>query len=362
LEERKVLLKSLAILISVVITISGDFAFADCPSADLNGDCFVDYEDFAVMAAQWLSGERIPEDMILIRGGTFRMGDNLGDGWLDELPVHWVTLDSFCMGRCEVTKGQYCDYLNSTFGSSTYISGGIVYGSGNNQEYCDTSISSSDSQIAYSRGVFSVLTKNGRGMSNDPMVEVSWYGAVAYSNWRSEEEGYEKCYDPCDPNWPCDFSKKGYRLTTEAEWEYAARGGLSGRRFPWGDAITHSQANYYACPSCYIYDENPTEGYHPGWDDVYPFTSPGGSFAANNYGLYDMAGNVGEWCNDWYLDTYYSSSPPNNPTGPTNGTYRVLRGGYWSLDAYHCRVASRDLYDPANRDYDVGFRLVLDLQ
>ncbi len=98
----------------VVLVLSGGRPFAECPSADLTGDCFVDYEDFAVMAAQWLTTDPcIPYDMALIPAGTFEMGDSLGDGYYDELPVHTVTVDSFFMGKYEVTNQQYCDYLNS---------------------------------------------------------------------------------------------------------------------------------------------------------------------------------------------------------------------------------------------------------
>ncbi|HEX41310.1 MAG TPA: formylglycine-generating enzyme family protein, partial [Phycisphaerales bacterium] len=142
---------------------------------------------------------------------------------------------------------------------------------------------------------------------------------------------------------------------------YAARGGLNGKRFPWGDTITHSQANYYSS-SIYWYDISPTRGYHPTWNDgVYPYTSPGGSFAANGFGLHDMAGNVWEWCNDWWSDLYYSSSPSSNPTGPTSGVYRVYRGGCWSARAaYYCRVAYRDFYWPDDREDALGFRVVLD--
>src|SRR3990172_3740584 len=359
--------KTSSILISfIVIAISGGFCLGFCPEADLTGDCFVDYEDFAVMAAQWLTGDPwdpcIPPDMVQIPGGTFEMGDNLGDGWSVELPVHTVTLDSFYMGKYEMTNGQYCDYLNSALAQGLIaVTSGVVYKAGSGYAYCDTHSSSGYSQIDYNdlTETFSVKTKSERDMSNDPMVMVSWCGAVAYCNWRSEGEGYERCYDPCDPNWPCDFSKKGYRLATEAEWEYAARGVLSGRRFPWGDTITHSQANYYACPSRYTYDVNPTEGFHPAWGDVYPYTSPGGSFAANNYGLYDMAGNVWEWCNDWYLGSYYSSSPTNNPTGPLGGSSRVLRGGGWRASADCCRVAYRFDLTPFHRGLSLGLLFVL---
>jgi formylglycine-generating enzyme required for sulfatase activity len=308
-----------------------------------------------------------PQDIVFIPGGTFEMGDSFAEGEADELPLHTVTLDSFYMGKYEITNQQYCDYLNSAKSQGLItVTSGRVYkaGSGTTYPYCDTSAAHSYSQIAYSGGVFSVRTKSGRDMSYDPMVQVTWYGAAAYSNWRSEQEGRESCYNLS--TWNCDFSKKGYRLATEAQWEYAARGGLSGRRFPWGDTITHSEANYYsyweAGHPYYSYDVSPTEAYHPTWNDgVLPYTSPTASFSANGYGLYDMAGNVWEWCSDWYSGSYYSSSPTNNPTGPTAGTYRVLRGGGWYREAGGCRLANRYYYySPGHRFNHIGFRCVLD--
>jgi formylglycine-generating enzyme required for sulfatase activity len=346
----------------------GQSAPAACPSADLTGDCFVDFEDFAAMAAQWLTTDPcIPPDMTYIPDGTFEMGDNFGEGWDYERPVHTVRLDSFFMGKYEVTNQQYCGFLNSANSQGLItVTDGRVYkaGSGTSYRYCDTSTADSFSQIAYGGSVFSVRTKGGRSMAHDPMVHVGWYGAVAYCNWRSQEEGYEQCYDLS--TWACDFSKKGYRLATEAEWEYAARGGLSGRRFPWGDTISHTQANYYSYWKGGIpdssYDVSPTEGYHPAYEDVRPYTSPVGSFAPNDFGLYDMAGNVYEWCNDWYQSDYYTGrpNPDVNPTGPESGMYHVLRGGAWSANSYGCRVAYRDDSTRSNR-YLIGFRIVLDL-
>jgi len=363
--------KTSSILISfVVIAISGNFALGACPSADLTGDCFVDYEDFALMAGQWLTGDPcdpcVPDDMVFVSGGTFEMGDSFSEGGSDELPVHTVALDSFYMGKYDITNRQYCDYLSSGISQGLItVTDGVVYkaGSGTSYPYCGTQSADSDSQIDYSDGVFSVRMKSGRDMSNDPMVMVSWYGAVAYCNWRSQQEAKQQCYNLS--TWDCDFAKKGYRLATEAEWEYAARGGLSGRRFPWGDTISHSQANYYSYweegAPYWPYDVSPTEGFHPAWDDVSPYTAPVGSFPVTGYGLYDMTGNVFEWCNDWWDSDYYDYSPPTNPPGPISGSSRVIRGGSWGRYVRdHCRVAGRSGSAPTYRYYDIGFRCVLD--
>ena len=135
-------------------------------------------------------------------------------------------------------------------------------------------------------------------------------------------------------------------------WEQAARGG---QRFPWGNTISQGQANYYAYPASsggYSYDLSPL-GYHPAYQGGgFPYTSPVGSFAANGYGLYDMAGNVWNWC--W--DRYGSQS---DPVGPTSGFDRVIRGGSWNHNANYCRTAKRNDYYPGNIDYNVGFRSVL---
>jgi len=383
-------MKSRSLTIWVIIVglclINSTKILADCPSADITGDCFIDFEDFAVIGAQWLNGcdcndlntlanqwlttdPCVPDDMVYIPDGEFEMGDHFSEGISSELPVHAVLLDSFFMGKYEVTNRQYCDFLNSASGTGIYVNAGIVYGNGNNQAYCDTSTSSSYSQIDYNdvSGTFSVRTKGepSRDMSDDPMVLVSWYGSAAYCNWKSDQEGDETCYDLS--SWDCDFSKKGYRLPTEAEWEYAARGGSPYYRFPWGDTITHSQANYCSYweegSPVYSYDLSPTEGFHPDWNDgIFPYTSPAGSFSANSFGLFDMAGNVWQWCNDWYNSTYYSTSPYDNPQGPVSGTFRVVRGGSWKYDASHCRVALRCSSYPIGRYGIFGFRVVLNLE
>jgi len=304
----------------------------------------------------------VPPGMVLIPAGEFQMGDSFDESGVfsGELPVHMVTVDSFYMGKYEITNQQYCDYLSSALAQGLItVTEGVVYqaGSGTDYSYCDTSTSSSNSRIAYSGSVFSVRTKGGRSMMNDPMVLVSWYGSVAYCNWRSQQEGYVSCYDLS--TWTCDFMKRGYRLATEAEWEYAARGGLAGKRFPWGDTITHSQANYFSV-SDHSYDVSSTRGFHPAWDDgVFPYTSPVGSFEANGYGLYNMAGNVWEWCNNWYGS--YSSDSQANPTGPASGLTRIFRGGGWSsYGAFFCRVTYRHHDWPDIHRNSCGFRVVLD--
>lgn len=310
----------------------------------------------------------LPEDLVIIPAGTFQMGNstNAEEGRPNELPIHMVTLDSFAMGKYEITNGQYCAFLNSAYLTELKVVDGIVYAVGdtpNSFPYCDTATSSSDSRIVLSNNTFSVQTKGGRDMSDDPMVLVSWYGTAAYCNWRSRQEGKQSCYDLS--TWNCDFTNNGYRLPTEAEWEYAARGGLSGNRFPWGSTISHNQANYQsnweAGKPLYVYDVNPTPGYHPAWNDgIDPYTAPVGSFTANGYGVYDMAGNVWEWCNDWWSDTYYGSSPQMNPTGPATGADHVFRGGSWDAVASGCRVSFRHYYNPSARHFGFGFRVVLD--
>jgi len=306
----------------------------------------------------------VPPGMVLIPGGTFQMGDSFGEVPFDERPVHTVTLSAFYMGRHEITNGQYCEFLNSALGQGliTVSSGstpGRVYqfGSGTSYLYCYTSGGNINSQIAYSEGTFAVRTKGGRGMADDPIVEVSWYGAVAYCNWRSLQEGREPCYDLT--NGTCDFNRNGYHLPTEAQWECAARGGLSGRRFPWGDTISHSQANYVSSDA-FNYDISPTRGYHPTWNDgIWPYTSPVGSFAANGYGLYDMTGNAGEWCHDWY-GLGYDYRPQTNPTGPSEGAGRVYRGGFWSAPALWCRVSYRYYLTPGSCYEYLGFRVCME--
>ncbi len=269
----------------------------------------------------------IPADLALIPAGTFTMGRTSGDTDSDAPSVS-VTVSAFYMGKNEVTKALWDEVRT----------------------------------WAAANGYSDLATGAGKA-SNHPVQAVSWWDVIKWCNARSQKEGLTPCYTVSGSvmktgttaptvNWTAN----GYRLPTEAEWEKAARGGVSGKRFPWGtDTISHTQANFYNVNGESY--QTGTTGYHPTYaTGATPYTSPVGAFTANGYGLNDMAGNVWEWCWDWYgASTYVNGS--TNPRGAASGTIRVGRGGSWFDYAFSCRAAVRYYYDPTGRDYHIGFRM-----
>ena len=281
------------------------------------------------------AGQIVGEGFEPIPQGTFAMGDAFAEGGDDEVPVHSVQLAGFTMAKYEVSKALW-DTVRTWGSANGYTD--LPAGAGKAPEH--------------------------------PVHSISWFDMVKWCNARSEMDSLVPAYTiggavyrtgMSDPE--CTWSATGYRLPSEAEWEKAARGGLDAKRFPWGDTITHAEANYYS-DSSYAYDTSASRGYHPvHGTGLSPFTSPAGSFAANGYGLYDMAGNVWEWCWDWYGDSYYGSAAGTDPRGPAGGSERVSRGGSWGFPAEFCRVADRDFYYfPDFGADDLGFRLARNLQ
>lgn len=184
-----------------------------------------------------------------------------------------------------------------------------------------------------------------------PAVNITWFDAIAYCNWLSELQGYSTCYDV--ETGACDTTKSGFRLPTEAEWERAARGGFEGMSFPWGtDDLDKDSCNYQ------IYDGSLTAKMPNFENNRGPV--PVASFPKRGYGLHDMAGNVAEWCNDWYSEDYYTAELVTDPTGPETGSDRVLRGGDWNRGVSYSHVFQRDFKDPqkTTSGFYRGFRIV----
>ncbi|MEM9722922.1 MAG: SUMF1/EgtB/PvdO family nonheme iron enzyme [Bacteroidota bacterium] len=228
-------------------------------------------------------------EMVRVEGGHFKLGGNIP-----------CTLSDFYLARTELTNAQYLAFVHAT---QTHFPEWMEEGNPYNLE---------TGSNRYYQGFTN---------SNQPVVGISWNDAVAYCKWLSEQTG------------------KSYRLPTEAEWEYAARGGKKSRGFKYAGADVLEEVGWY--------EENSASKTHPV-----------GQKKANELGLYDMCGNIWEWCQDWYGD--YPTGTLKDPKGPESGQRRVLRGGSWLNYASDCRVSNRDITDPARRYSSIGFRLAGD--
>ncbi|MFC1852341.1 bifunctional serine/threonine-protein kinase/formylglycine-generating enzyme family protein [candidate division CSSED10-310 bacterium] len=261
--------------------------------------------------------------MQLVKGGTFQMGDKYGEGNDDEM-LHTVTINDFYISSYEVTFAEF-------------------------DAFCAAMNRTKPADVGFGREI-------------RPVIQVSWYDAVEYCNWLSLKKGLKPCYtinkSAPDPNnksfedelkWTVavDATASGYRLPTEAEWEYSAR--QRGQQVRYGNGnntATEREINFNNKSDSVRADKSRPPG-----------TTPVGSFPSNSIGLYDMSGNVWEWCWDWYGE--YDVSSSKNPTGPAAGDTRVLRGGSWIiLYPTYVRAANRSSMSPLCRDHDIGFRLV----
>jgi formylglycine-generating enzyme len=288
-------------------------------------------------------GRRTRPDMAPIPGGEFLMGTDDREGFPEdgEGPIRSVIVRQFLMDRRAVTNAQFGEFVRAThykteaerFGWSYVFHQFVsprarqrVMGVSGQARWW---LAIKGANWNHPEGPDSNL----RQRDNHPVIHVSWNDAQAYCAWA------------------------GTRLPTEAEWEFAARGGLEQRRYPWGDELTPD--GVFMC--------NTWQGRFPEvntGEDGYPGTAPAGAFLPNGYGLYNVVGNVWEWCADWFSPTYHVAGPRDNPVGPPSGQSRVVRGGSYLCHKSYCnryRVAARSANTPDSSAGNLGFRCLRDL-
>ena len=277
--------------------------------------------------------------MIFVAGGTFIIG-SIDSVISSDQPVDTVTLSDYFIGKYEITHSDYIEFLNDEIDSSNgqYLNVKII------------DIDDNDCAISYN-GSFKFTANSIAKYKNCPIMEVTWYGAVHYCNWLSGKAELEEVYNIDSINVTADFSKNGYRLPTEAEWEYAARGGQE------KDSINYTYSGSNICGDVAWYYDN---SFILGSGNLNFGIHPVGKKHSNELGLYDMSGNVFEWCWDRY--SVYENSSKIDPTGPATGAVRVLRGGSWSYGALFCGVSNRMSFKPSYSYNHVGFRIARNAQ
>jgi sulfatase modifying factor 1 len=261
-----------------------------------------------------MSSDLLPE-MALIPAGEFQMGADDADD--DERPVHRVDLDEFLIGVQPVTNAEYNRFVRQTGyrPPAIYELPLVVTAGGRDRERAFR---------AAGQPYIWPESEPPPDRLDHPVLLVRWEDAVAYCAWLSKETG------------------RAVRLPTEAEWEKAARGGLEGKRYPWGDRLDRDMANFLRDPTMKL-----VHG-----------TTRCRSYPPNGYGLFDMTGNVWEWVQDWYDPDYYSASPRRNPTGPRQGSLRIVRGGSWLVaDVRMLSCSHRHKVPPDTYSYGIGFRV-----
>jgi len=276
-------------------------------------------------------------DMVLVTSGSFSMGNPYTDaakkGDADEKPVHNVKVGDFYIGKYEVTVKEYKEFIADAsfteFSSMRSHKMPLTPDTTWMSEHTDTK-----------KYYETTMLKWWGWVDEYPMQNITWYDAVAYCNWLSSKTGLEKCYSLNDSKAiVCDFSKNGYRLPTEAEWEFAAIGGTSSKGYRFSGSNNSAEVGWY--------DETT---FYKGPQKI-------GTKAKNELGIYDMTGNVWEWCYDYYSPYYYSNSAKENPINETSTGYKVIRGGAWHYRAEYATVFTRDGPEASYTNYMYGFRL-----